>query len=106
MAEYLETITTNKIEYLTDLTKLSAASIKGWLFTYYTILNDIERCDAINYQSFKYRNKIVRDSSADDITLRNTLQENNRNQRIWLINSNDTLRKNLLKCAGIFEDTI
>ena len=48
-AEYLETITTNKIEHLTDLTKLSTASIKGWLFTYYTILNDIERCNMINY---------------------------------------------------------
>ena len=67
--EYLEILTNNNIPHLSDLTSQSTALLKDWLFTYYTAIRDFISYDAVNSRSLKYKDKITRDSSIDDLAL-------------------------------------
>ena len=52
--------------------------MKGWLFQFYTIMDKIEKYDAINNRAINYKNKVMRDSSGVDIAVRNSIKANRR----------------------------
>ena len=48
LTDYFEIITLNNIDHLTDLTTLSTATMKGWLFDYYSVIENYDKYNKIN----------------------------------------------------------
>ena len=42
------------MQFLRDLNKTSAMVIKGWLFQFYAIIDEIEKYNAINNRAINY----------------------------------------------------
>ena len=70
---YFEIIASNNINHLMDLTSLSAATMKGWLFNYYSIIENYNKYDKINRRGLQYKAKVCRDSSSNDLSYRASL---------------------------------
>ena len=68
--DYFKIITSNNIDHLTNLTPLSAATMKGWLFDYYVAIENYNKYDKINRRGLQYKAKVCRDSSSNDLSYR------------------------------------
>ena len=54
--------------------------LKGWLFNYYTLVEDYEKYDTINDRIMRYRNNVRETVLADDIAIWNSMALNWKNQ--------------------------
>ena len=73
LTDYFEIITSNNIDHLTDLTPLSATTMKGWLFDYYSVIENYDKYNEINRRGLRHKAKVCRDSSSDDLSYRASL---------------------------------
>ena len=51
--------------------------IKGWLFQFYTLTSRVEKYYHINQRSLNYKNRVIRDSSGEDLKVWNKIVTNN-----------------------------
>ena len=47
--------------------------MKGWLFSFYSLIDDFDQYNRINYRSLEYRDNIRDTASVEDIALRNSM---------------------------------
>ena len=73
--KYLNVLANNKIPYLDNLTIHLAGALKSWLFTYYTAVHNFKSYDEINNRSLKYKNRVIHNSSINDLVLRDRFQQ-------------------------------
>ena len=52
--DYSLLISENKITSITDINKLQVLQMKGWLFSFYSLIDDFNQYDRINYRSLEY----------------------------------------------------
>ena len=59
--------------------KLSVQQIQGWLFSFYAVYGDYKSYDKVNQNALMSKELIDREVSIEDIELRNTIYELQRN---------------------------
>ena len=53
--QFQEFLELEKLTFMNDISKISASTIKGWLFQFYTQVNDIESYERINDNALLYK---------------------------------------------------
>ena len=71
--DYSLLVSENKIAPITNIGKLQVLQMKGWLFSFYLLIDDFDRCDRINHRLLEYRDNIRDAASVEDIALRNSM---------------------------------
>ena len=79
-SEYKDLVDSKEIISINDLQLLSAAKIKRWLFNYYSDSGDYQKYDEVNKRSRRYLWKVKESTSSKDITYRNSILMQRRNQ--------------------------
>ena len=78
--EYRDLVDSKEIISINDLQSLLAAKIKGWLFNYYSVSGDFQKYDEVNERLRRYLWKVKESNSSEDITYRNLILMQRRNQ--------------------------
>ena len=73
-------VSEEKIAPIIDVNNLQVLQMKGWLFNFYSLIDDYDSYDKINERLLDYRNNIREAASAEDILLRNSIILDWRNQ--------------------------
>ena len=71
--DYSLLVSENKIALITDIDKLQVLQMKGWLFSFYLLIDDFYRYNRINHRLLEYRDNIRDAASVEDIVLRNSI---------------------------------
>ena len=66
---YLYLVIEKCITPIWNLDNTQATKLKGWLFNYYSLVEDYEKYDVINNRLIRYRNNIREVVLLDDIAL-------------------------------------
>ena len=78
--DYSLIVSKEKIAPITDINNLQVPQMKGWLFNFYSLIDDYDSYNKINERSLDNRNNIREAASAEDIALRNSMILDWRNQ--------------------------
>ena len=71
--DYSLLVSENKIAPITDIDKLQVLQMKGWLFSFYLLIDDFDRYDRINYRLLEYWDNIRDAATVKDIVLKNSM---------------------------------
>ena len=71
--DYSLLVSENKIAPITDINKLQVLQMKGWLFSFYSLIDDFDWYDRINHRSLEYQDNIRDAVSVENIALRNSM---------------------------------
>ena len=65
--DYSLLVSENKIAPITNIEKLQVPRMKGWLFSFYSLIDDFNQYDRINYRLLEYQDNIRDIVSVEDL---------------------------------------
>ena len=81
--ECVQLVSDNKISPINDVENMQLSIMKGWLFNFYSLTENYEKYDKINYRTLEHRYNIIDVASVEDIALRTSMILDQRNQEFY-----------------------